>query len=232
MMQIAAPDDYSDYVICRGFDPRIQKFVDYEDGNEDKPGISVAKPFGNRVKCYYQVGQIFPAFLPTQGTVYEGRQGTRDYVPPSPTGVDWRVGQNPGKADDSCAGQPLSLDEPITAMTDHDEKLICWMLIDSGPVFLWVELDEDLYVCQEAASTILAADEDGEACSTCDLSITVSDLCGVVPGSAFFADFGYIPAGYRVLVMRVMTPETEESPSSNDPCGYCKWVAVTFGSPE
>ena len=48
MMQVAADDTYDDYVVCRGFDTRILKFVDYEEGSSEKPGISVAKPFGDR----------------------------------------------------------------------------------------------------------------------------------------------------------------------------------------
>ena len=125
MMQVAAVDQYADYVICRGFDPRILKFVDYEPDNSDKPGISVAKPFGNRVPCYYQVGQVFPAVLPTQGLVSEaGSPGTYNAVPPSPAEVDWRVGQNPGTAPESCFGQPQELTDVILEMKDHDGKFV------------------------------------------------------------------------------------------------------------
>ena len=46
MMQIAKDDIYDDYVVCRGFDPRIQRFVDFAENSSEKPGISVAKPFG------------------------------------------------------------------------------------------------------------------------------------------------------------------------------------------
>jgi hypothetical protein len=48
MMQVASDDTYDDYVICRGFDPRILRFIDYAEGDANKPGISVAKPFGKR----------------------------------------------------------------------------------------------------------------------------------------------------------------------------------------
>lgn len=64
LMQIAADDDQEDYVICRGYDPRIGKFIDYEVGNADKPGIPVAKPFAARFVDSYVVGEIYPAVLP------------------------------------------------------------------------------------------------------------------------------------------------------------------------
>jgi hypothetical protein len=48
MMQVAAADTHADYLICRGYDPRIRKFFDYEVGDEDKKGIPVAKPYGKR----------------------------------------------------------------------------------------------------------------------------------------------------------------------------------------
>jgi hypothetical protein len=67
MMQVAADDTYDDYVICRGFDPRILKFVDYASGDANKPGISVAKPFGKRTTGTYEIGEIYPAFLPNAG---------------------------------------------------------------------------------------------------------------------------------------------------------------------
>ncbi len=132
MMQVAVADTYADYVICRGFDPRILKFIDYEAGNADKPGISVAKPFGNRTIGAYTVAQVYPAFLPTQGPA--GRGGLEgDYTPPSPTAVDWRVGQNPGKASTALSGgQPTNLSATITELIDHNSKYVQWMLIDRG----------------------------------------------------------------------------------------------------
>lgn len=124
LMQVAASDTHRDYVICRGFDVRTRKFIDYEAGNENKPGIPVAKPYGKRFKRAYQVGQIFPAFLPTQGPP--------DYVPPTPTDVDWRVGQNPGVAA-STPGHPADLSEAVEElMTDDGTKYVNWMLSDGG----------------------------------------------------------------------------------------------------
>ena len=122
MMQVAAADTYTDYVICRGFDIRRRKFVDYESGNADKPGISVAKPFGSRYASLYTIGEVYPAVLPTQ--MSDG------YVPPSPTDVDWRVGQNPGTAPDAGdGGHPQDLDDSIEQLTDHNNLVINWLLL-------------------------------------------------------------------------------------------------------
>jgi len=46
MMQVAAEDTHENYVICRGWDIRFNRFFDYADGDEDNPGIPVAKPYG------------------------------------------------------------------------------------------------------------------------------------------------------------------------------------------
>ncbi len=126
MMQIAADDEYDDYVICRGFDTRIVKFVDYEEGNPNKPGISVAKPFGARLSGKYSIGEIYPAFLPIQGTP--------TLTPPSPVGVDWRVGQNPGVASDveSIGGHPAGLSSGVSLLIDHNGIAVNWILIHSG----------------------------------------------------------------------------------------------------
>lgn len=118
MMQVAAEDTYTNYVICRGFDPRIRRFINYP------PGISVAKPFGRRFKGVYQIGQVFPALLPTQGP--------QDYTPPSPTAVDWRVGQNPGVASTPGeGGHPQSLAGVIAELIDHNSQYVNWILLDS-----------------------------------------------------------------------------------------------------
>jgi len=135
MMQVAKEDVHQDYVICRGFDIRMRKFIDYEEDNDDKPGIPVAKPYGKRVKHVYQIGQVFGAFLPTQGP--------RDWVCPSPADVDWRVGQNPGVAE-TTPGHPADLDEAINEMmTDDETKYVNWMLIDTADDLIWCMLMED-----------------------------------------------------------------------------------------
>lgn len=133
MMQVAREDTYDNYVVCRGFDTRIGRFVDFAEGDPNKPGISVAKLFGSRGTSEYGVGQgaarkyrigeIFPAFLPTQGV--------GDYIPPSPTSVPWRVGQNPGYAvgADVHGGHPEGLGDSVFALFDHNGKAVNWMFI-------------------------------------------------------------------------------------------------------
>ena len=136
MMQVAAEDVFDNYVICRGFDTRIAKFIDYEQGNADKPGISVAKPFGSRGTGVYDIGQgsarkyrigeIFPAFLTAQGV--------NDYTPPSPANVPWRLGQNPGAAVETLTsgiwgGQPEGLGDTVSLLYDHRGVYINWMII-------------------------------------------------------------------------------------------------------
>jgi hypothetical protein len=134
MMQVAAEDTYADYVICRGFDPRILRFIDYAEGDANKPGISVAKPYGKRVVDTYEIAEIYPALLPTQGnTEFTGfRQVT--YTPPSPVAVEWRVGQNPGKVTGGGleGGQPEALSDAIEILYDHNGKVVNWLLVDGG----------------------------------------------------------------------------------------------------
>jgi hypothetical protein len=126
MMQIAADDEYDDYVICRGFDTRVVRFVDYEAGNPNKPGISVAKPFGCRSVRKYSIGQVYPAFLPIQGNA--------TFTPPSPSHVNWRVGQNPGTVDiyEVNGGHPQDLDTSIEILYDHNGNAVNWILIHSA----------------------------------------------------------------------------------------------------
>jgi hypothetical protein len=119
MMQVAAEDTQRDYVVCRGFDVRIARFIDYEAGNANKPGIPVAKPYGSRRTGVYEVGQIFPAILPLQTDN------------PSPVSVPWRVGQNPGVATVS-EGHPASLSEKVDFLKDANGIYINWMLLDGS----------------------------------------------------------------------------------------------------
>lgn len=130
MMQIACEDKYENHVVCRGFDPRMLRFVDYRDNSSEKPGISVAKPFGCRVTeggaRRYRIGEIFMAVLPTQGTA----DIDVHYIPPSPVEVKWRLGQNPGVVDGSpYGGHPKCLDDEIEILYDHNGKVINWMLV-------------------------------------------------------------------------------------------------------
>lgn len=127
MMQIAAEDTHQDYVICRGFDVRIGKFIDYASGNANKPGIPVAKPYGKRSTGKYTIAQVFAAILPLQ-------TGN-----PSPTSVPWRCGQNPGVAE-TTPGHPADLNETIEILYDDNGVVINWMLLDSASESELVEL--------------------------------------------------------------------------------------------
>ena len=119
LMQVAADDTEADYVLCRGFDTRINRFVDYESGNSDKPGIPVAKPYGSRLAGIYQIGAIYAAALPVQGTC------------PSPTDAKIRLGQNPGVASVSD-GHPADLDEEVEELRTSDDGAVNWMFIGYG----------------------------------------------------------------------------------------------------
>lgn len=124
LMQVAADDIYADYVICRGFDTRILAFVDYEAGNPDKPGIPVAKPYGNRKTGVYKIGEVYPALLPTQGNA--------TYMPPSPSEINLRLGQNPGVVvgTPEVGGQPSNLNAVLAPLFDHNGVAVNWMFID------------------------------------------------------------------------------------------------------
>ena len=64
MMQVAAEDTHDNYVVCRGYDPRVNRFFDYDENDlGTKPGIAVGKPYGNRVAGVFEIGQVFPALI-------------------------------------------------------------------------------------------------------------------------------------------------------------------------
>lgn len=186
MMQVAAPDEYEEYVICRGFDTRILKFVDFELGNPQKPGISVAKPFGCRGPRKYKLGEIYPAFLPTQGSL--------EYTPPSPTSVLWRIGQNPGAVDTGAAngGHPSNLSAEVELLYDHNQNIVNWMFIHSAnEQFFRFELLADL-ISDTTTATVKRMD------GTDPLEQTVHDpdmlFTGAEAGAkglAFFQDGKY-----------------------------------------
>ena len=132
MMQVAATDTYANYVICRGFDTRILRFIDYAAGDANKPGVSVAKPFGKRKTGTYKIGEIYPALLPTQGNADFIDFKLVTYTPPSPVAVNWRVGQNPGVVTGGLdGGQPANLSETIGILYDHNGKVVNWIIIDT-----------------------------------------------------------------------------------------------------
>jgi len=191
MMQVATEDIYDDYVVCRAFDVRMLRFVDFEEDNPDKPGISVAKPFGDRgaaadgqVTRKYRVGEIFPAFLATQGAADETAS---DYVPPSPTAVKWRVGQNPGVLPNGNAfgGHPAELTDEIEILRDHNDKVVNWMLIHA---------DTDKHFRFQSQEDLT-----GEYCEACvrQMSGTGRHLARIYDPDGIFADMS---AGTKGIV--------------------------------
>jgi hypothetical protein len=123
MMQVMQEDTYEDYVICRGFDPRILRYME---------NISVAKPYGKRTTGTYEVGEIYPALLPTQGNANFMDFRNVTYMPPSPVDVNWRLGQNPGVVTGGQeGGQPENLSDAIEILYDHNGKVVNWLLIDA-----------------------------------------------------------------------------------------------------
>jgi hypothetical protein len=165
MMQVTTEDTFDNYVICRGYDTRIRKFV---------TSIPVAKPFGNRFPGQYVVGQVIPAILPLTGTVeVSGCSG---------------LGQNPGVTADT-QGHPADLLEDVELLYAEDgTTVINWMLLDSGPVFLWFELKDNLEPSVAAVETSLAnrhataylLDSDGN--EDTDVEIEVWDHLGKFRG--------------------------------------------------
>ena len=121
LLQIAAEDTEDKYVYCRGFDPRISKFIEYESGNSDKPGIPAGKPYGKRRPGAYNIAEVFQALLPLQTTN------------PSPASVEWRIRQNPGFAVGG-EGHPQSLNEKIDELYTNEGKLVNYMLVDAASV--------------------------------------------------------------------------------------------------
>jgi len=208
MMQVAAEDGL-EYVMCRGYDTRLKRFIDY-DANDlaNKPGIAVAKPYEKRGQAgHYSIGQIIPAFLPL-----------------------WQIGQNPGTVAvgeaSQCMGQPLSADTEIAHQTDANVKYTNWMLIDSGPALMWFKLEENLVLCGEALAVRIETDVSGRWCDGDDETY-VADPFGVVAGSVLEGGNGYIPANSNVLAMKV----SRAASGDDGPGTYgCAWAAITFGS--
>lgn len=123
LMQVAVADTYANYVVCRGFDPRILRYMS---------AISVAKPYGKRRTGTYEVGEIYPAMLPTQGNANFMDFRNVTFMSPSPVEVEWRLGQNPGVVTGGLdGGQPENLTDAIEILYDHNGKVVNWLLIDS-----------------------------------------------------------------------------------------------------
>lgn len=176
LMQVAERDIYDDYVICRGFDTRIIKFVDYQEGDANSPGISVAKPFGCRGGRKYRRGEIYPAFLPIQGTA--------TYTPSTPSSVDWRLGQNPGVASDpENGGHPGTLADGVHMLVDHNGIFVNWILIHSAnEQFFRFKSLEDV-VSTSFSATVRCMDEVDDLGDGSDLFIeTIHDPDGIFRG--------------------------------------------------
>ena len=154
MMQVAAEDTHDNFVICRGFDTRIKKYINYDaDDPDNKPGISVAKPYGNRHVGIYTIGQIFPAFLPL--CWLDKDAGTSTY-PLSQS-------QNPGCVEDLVGvpyyqGQPVSLTETLSPLYDHNAKAINWMLIGDEAISKVIEFTLTAAIVDAAASAEATVD--------------------------------------------------------------------------
>lgn len=113
LMQVAVEDTHDNYVICRGFDTRNRRFYDYVEGDANKKGIAVSKPYGVRGTFPYEVGEIHAAFLP----IYQFTERTE-------------YNQNPGKAS-TTTGHPADLTEDVEHLSDDNGIHINWMMIGS-----------------------------------------------------------------------------------------------------
>ena len=103
LMQVASEDTHDNYVVCQGFDTRDNKYYYYEEGDADKRGIAVAKPYGLRGQTTYTIGEMYIAVLPL--TVLK---------------------QNPLVAA-TTVGHPADLDEELELLYDDEGVAINWM---------------------------------------------------------------------------------------------------------
>jgi hypothetical protein len=55
MFQVIEADTHDNYIVCRGYDPTLRKFLN---------SINVAKPYDQRGAFGYVVGHVFPAAIP------------------------------------------------------------------------------------------------------------------------------------------------------------------------
>ena len=122
LLQVAAEDTHDDYVICRGFDTRERRFFDYVEGDADKKGIAVAKPYGMRGLNTFEIGEIHAAFLP----IYQFTERNEH-------------NQNPGKAE-TTVGHPEDLDEDVVFLTTDEGININWMIAGGAAAAELVEM--------------------------------------------------------------------------------------------
>jgi hypothetical protein len=188
MMQIAAEDTRNDYVLCRGFDVRDNRFVDYP------PGIPVGKPFGKRTPGVYEIAQIYPAVLPLQ---------TDCSVPST---VPWRVGQNPGVAA-TTQGHPADLNETVGILYDDNGNVINWMLVDSGESTLIAEATLVGSVCGTDGET--AEVTDAKLLPNCtDLDLTDATITNTMRHMG--------PAGSKVRLIKSCASGSGSGSGSGD----------------
>lgn len=241
LMQIAEHDTHRDYVICRGYDTRIKRFIDYDpDDTDNNPGIPVAKPWGKRMVGLYRKFAAYPAVLPLSKF---GQNPLRlhDSFRIQNVGVD-TIPQN-GQQYFSSAGWDNFRETVVHLKTDED-IYINWMLLDGGPTFVWAMLTDALAVCDSADAVVLRGLIQGAGFAhhhMCPIgqSIGVRDLFGVVANSPLAVDNDadgigdYIPAYYTVLLMAIDEPDLDDPNDYADPyLNYiCHWAPVTFGMP-
>ncbi len=140
LMQVAAEDTHDNYVTCRGYDTRNKKFYPYVEGDADKIGISVAKPYPKRTPGMYQVGDVLPAFIPLT-----------------------RIGHNPGQSTGDDGGQPDDLEDDVELMKDDNDMYVNWLIVDGGAAMARVEVLGELTfgLPTDSASALIIADWDG-----------------------------------------------------------------------
>ena len=149
LMQVASKDDKDDYVLCRGFDCRMNRFIEYEEGNSDKPGIPVAKPYGSRRKGLYKMAGMYAASLPFQSSNA------------SPVLAKIRIGQNPGKSQVS-PGHPADLLEEVDELLTDDGKYVNWMFIEQGSATLYWCMLMEAHPGADTCFDIIVGDWDAE----------------------------------------------------------------------
>ena len=178
LMQVAAEDTEVNYVVCRGWEPREQKFIDYEAGNDEKPGIAVAKPYAAREVGIYQPGAFHIAFLPML-RLGEGPQAS----------------QNPGVAATST-GQPADLQEEVEILYTSEGIVINWMFeagdeptVRNKKPKCTFTLSEELTISDASAAATITG-QYGNGVDHDSANITVYNMPAKGGGYEFYGDSG------------------------------------------